>query len=128
MTNKWKQYGTGQLGALLAFMVAATPTHAGAAVKKLVGVIQSVEKGETTTVHVGAKGAETRAVRADANTIYRKWFDDKRYRDSSSDASKLVEGKCVEVEMRTDDPTTAKQIRISEYGAGSLYDQCRGRR
>jgi hypothetical protein len=96
--------------------------------KRIVGVIARLDRSGPPTFQVESKGQETHTIHTDASTLYRKWFGDKRWRDPMASAANLVEGRCVEIETKSDDPSVAKRIRINEDRAGSLYDPCRKRR
>jgi hypothetical protein len=96
--------------------------------KRIIGVITKVDRSGMPTLQVDSKGQETRRIHTDASTLYRKWFDDKRWRDPMASSANLVEGRCVEIETKSDDPSVARRIRINEDRAGSLYDPCRKRR
>ena len=96
---------------------------------RIIGVIASVERRATPTLQITAKGSKAREVRTDANTQYVKWITHKPLQqDNRSDVAALVEGRCVEVELRSDDASIAKIVRISDEPSGSSFDPCKTRR
>ena len=127
MTKRWKTYlAAPTVGLLAAVVLGQWQVQADS--QRFVGVVVSTDHATTPTVQVKSKGMETRTVHTDGKTLFRKYWEAKGWRDSKIDVSELTEGGCVDVEMRSDDASVAKRIRLSAYRAGSLYDPCRGSR
>jgi hypothetical protein len=90
---------------------------------RVVGVITSVAG---PSMDLRARGSETRQIRTDATTSYMKWITHRPWQqDSTATGGSLVIGRCVDVVVRADDPTTAKVVRVSDEPATSLFDPCK---
>jgi hypothetical protein len=99
-----------------------------AAGPKVTGVIARVERQASPTFLITGKGVESREVRTDDKTQYMKWITHKPWQqDNTADTKALVEGRCVEVELRPG-AGIAKIVRISDEPSGSIFDPCKTRR
>jgi hypothetical protein len=114
---------------VVALLIAGGLVQLRATTSRVIGVIAAIERQAAPTLTVTAKGMETQTVRTSGQTAYMKWINHKPWqRDASANTSSLIEGRCVEVEMRSDESGVAKTIWISDEPAGSLYDPCKARR
>ena len=114
---------------VVALLIGGSLVQLRATTNHVVGVIAAIERQAAPTLSVAAKGMETQTVRTNSQTAYMKWINHKPWqRDNSADTRSLVEGRCVNVDLRADDASVAKTIWISDEPAGSFYDPCRTRR
>ena len=113
--------------AIIVFAAAASFAQARTATARITGVIVSVQKNGSATLQVAAsKGAEARTIHTDSDTSYTKWITHQPWQqDARRTASSLVEGRCVEVQLRGDRTDLAKAVRISDEPAGSVFDPCK---
>ena len=100
---------------------------AGPAMKRnVVGVIASFERHSPATLQITtAKGHEAQTVRTDTKTEYVKWVTHKAGPEDKREDAALVTGRCVDVEPRTGNPSSARIVRISEEPSGSALDPCK---
>ena len=93
---------------------------------RAVGVISNVAE---PSLDVRVRGGEVRTIRTDAKTTYVKWMTHKPWQQNSrASSASLVVGRCVDVDLRADDATMAKVVRVSDEPATCLWDPCKALR
>jgi hypothetical protein len=103
-------------------------TVARAATTRVVGVITGVEMHSPVTLQVSSNGAQPATIHTDDKTAYMKWVTHKPWQGNDHvTTAALMQGRCVEVEMRTE-ADVAKVVRVSDEPAGSVFDPCRSHR
>jgi hypothetical protein len=115
-----------QTAGAVALLLAASGQAAGG---RITGVLASVESHAAPTLQITAKDREERQVRTDANTQYVKWITHQPWQqDTGASATALVDGRCVDVQLRSGDTSMASIVRISNEPSGSIFDPCKARR
>ncbi len=119
---------TGRICCVLLMACTAGVAPLRAEPRRLTGVIVSIDREPPSapTIQVSSP-RETRTVRTDRRTRYVKWVTQKPWQqNTNAEVTGLVEGGCIEVELRSD-RGSAKVIRISDEPPGSFYDPCKVR-
>jgi hypothetical protein len=106
--------------------VVASTAPAGAAAKRVVGLITAV--GDNS-LQIRTKSEQRETVKIDENTDYVKWITHKPFQQDNSASSRMLDvGRCVDVGLRSDNPGVARIIRVNADGAGTFWDPCKGMR
>ena len=96
---------------------------------RIVGVITALTVQPAVSLQVSTKTEGVREVRADSATMYAKWITHQPWQqDSRVDDRSLSVGRCVEVDLRSDDPSTAKAVRVNTDGVRTIWDPCKAMR
>ena len=107
---------------ILSCMLLGLVLVAQAKTQKIVGVVAGVSKD---SIQVTTKNEATESVALDDKTSYVKWITHRPWgQDTRADRSSLLIGRCVNIEVREGQPTTAKRVQVNDDPAGSIWDPC----
>ena len=104
--------------------VVAGTAPAGAVAKRVVGLITAVSDN---SLQIKTKTEQTEIVRIDEKTDYVKWITHKPWQQDNSASSRSLDiGRCVDVDLRSDNGSVARIVRVNADGAGTFWDPCKG--
>jgi hypothetical protein len=98
-------------------------SFASASAKRVTGMITAV--GDSS-VQIKTLNEHMGTVKLDERTDYLRWITHQPWQQDDSASSRWLDvGRCVEVEVRSDDAGVARIVRINADGAGTLWDPCK---